>query len=78
MRWLSGLFVILGIAMFVNAGTATWPFDQTEHTQGFRLLDIAVGVAFLLVAWWIAWLDSAREPRRPPRRTGFRRGPRPR
>jgi hypothetical protein len=54
------MFVILGIAMFVNAGTATWPFDQNEHPQEFRVLDIAVGIAFWLVAWWIAWLDGAR------------------
>jgi hypothetical protein len=61
-KWLSGLCLALGIAMFVNAITATWPFDPTEHTQVYRVLDVALGVGFWLLAWVLFLVWRSHEP----------------
>ena len=48
---LSGLCIVAGIFMFVNATTATWPLDESAHRQVYRLLDIVLGLAFWALSW---------------------------
>jgi hypothetical protein len=49
---LSGLCIVAGIFMFVNAATATWPLDESAHREVYRLADVVLGLAF----WGLSWV----------------------
>jgi hypothetical protein len=61
MKALAGLAVVLGISMFINAITATWPLNERDHDQVYRLLDVLLGLGFWALAWVLFSLYRSRQ-----------------